>query len=523
MGRLRNTVESDQGDPGLAQYFTPAPVAEFMWKVVQLYADGALGPGARIIDPAAGRGDILDAVLAQRSVSAGGVYGIEVDPSLADQRVGQTNKARFYTGDGLLDRFPGVIPGSFEVVIGNPPFGRLGKILPYKAGEDRWNSFEIWRAGAKNKSGLSSGQEGRSIAIDQLFIERALSLVRPEGLIALILPEGFFANQRLQAARDWVLERAAVLGVVALPENAFCRPGLHARTSTVFLRKISAGKRGHDSVVLDGDTGESSGMSLQSFLAKTLENLRRAHRGGEGTSCIRVPARQLKGERWDVRFWQGRKRVLRLDPRLPLVRLGDYIEHLTYGPIVTGGHPQHVEDGIQVIRQGDFAETGLYLKQALSVSENSVYDPSRSRVRKGDLLLPRSGAGVLGKNRLAVYTGEKPANIGCFVDLIRLRGLNAFYAWFFLKTQPGWNQIRSIINGVGTPNINFSEIRSLRLPPIPPEEQKHLEIRYLKEVWPLHCRREESPGIRFRAGECFRCIVHDLERFLEGGDRSLGR
>ena len=108
------------------------------------------------------------------------------------------------------------------------------------------------------------------------------------------------------------------------------------------------------------------------------------------------------------------------------------------------------------------------------------------------------------------------------MDLIRLSGLNPFYAWFFFKTQPGWQQIRSIINGVGTPNINFSEIRSLCIPPIAPEQQKRLERRYFEEVWPLHCRRMESAAILCE-GECrFRCIVTDLERFLAGKDRTVG-
>ena len=97
-----------------------------MWQAVQLFCDGGIGTGVKIIDPAAGKGSILDVVLSQGEVPTRSVYGIEIDPGLEKQRVGKTCRARFFTGDGLLDEFPGVDPGSFDLVIGNPPFGLFG-------------------------------------------------------------------------------------------------------------------------------------------------------------------------------------------------------------------------------------------------------------------------------------------------------------------------------------------------------------------------------------------------------------
>ena len=519
MSRGRNT--SGCGNPALAQFFTPSPVAEFMWQAVQLFAGRRSGTRVKVIDPAAGTGEILDAVLAD--VSAERVFGIEIDPELVRRRVGKVREAHFFTGDGLLGRFSGIEPGSFDVVIGNPPFGRLGDLMLQPAGEDEWEDcFAIWRAGKENRRNQPGGQGRQNVAVELLFVERALELCRSGGLIAFVMPEGFFANMRLQAARDWILERAAVLGVVDLPDSVFCQPGLRAKTAIIFLRRAPAGRREDSAVMFPESDLEKRADSLDQVLARRLRQLRAALQSHRSAGCLRVPAIRLKGRRWDARYWWGAEQPLGLDRRFPLAYLGDYIEHLTYGPIVTGRRPGHVEDGIQVIRQGDFAETGLSLDHALRVPEGSVYDPRRSRVRQRDLLLPRSGAGVLGRNRLGVYLDEKPANIGCFVDLIRLAELNPFFAWLFFKTRPGWQQIRALINGVGTPNINFSEIRSLRIPSIPPEEQNRLERRYLEEVWPLHCRRAESDAIRREGEERFSGLVVDLERFLEGRSCSVG-
>ena len=505
----------------MAQFFTPAPVGRFMWRAIQCFMDGEIGANSKVIDPAAGRGDILHAVIEEGEVERW-VYGIEIDPSLVCQQICSVIQNRFYTGDGLVDLFPGVSPGSFDVVVGNPPFGPLGKILPHKTALEQIEQFGVWQAGRKiNQYGVNKVKKD-SIAIELLFVERALQLLKPGGLVAFIMPEGFFANKRLQAARDLVLEQAEVLGVVALPDAVFCRPGLHANTSIVFLRKISRHKKKSTTVLLAGEKRKRIGKSLPQSLALILRSLRAVHRGGKSSDCISVPAQSLEGKRWDVKFWQGVEGMHKLNQRFSLASLGEYIDHLTYGPIVTGRRPQYQEGGIKIIRQGDFTETGLHLAHVLCVCEHSVYDPLRSRVQQGDLLLPRSGVGSLGKNRLGVYTAKDPANIGCFVDLIRLVELNAFYVWFFLKTQLGWQQIWAIMNGVGTPNINFSEIRALRIPLIPIEEQSYLQKRYFEEVWPWHCRRHEGYEICSEAEKRFRHIVMGLECFLGFGVRGSG-
>jgi hypothetical protein len=223
-----------------------------------------------------------------------------------------------------------------------------------------------------------------------------------------------------------------------------------------------------------------------------------------------MPARELAGRRWDPQYWLA-------DPTRSLRRaghslrpLGDFVDHLTYGPIITGRRPTHQSGGIRVIGQVDFCETGLAPTAALRVAPGSDFDPARSRVLPRDLLLPRSGAGSLGQNRLAVYVDEEEANIGCFVDLVRLAGINPFYVWLFLRTGPGWGQIRRVINGVGMPNISFAEIRSLQVPLVDGEEQEVWEGRYSREVLPHHRRREKSNAEAQRAAARFRVLLQDL-------------
>ncbi len=475
----------------LAQHFTPPAVAQLVWDAVRTLAGTDLGAGARVVDPAAGEGALLAAV--------GRAYqttGIEIDAGLAER--GRSQADRFYTGDGLLGTFPEVADETFDCVLANPPFGKLGPMLPLFGTDGRCR--------LARRFGLLHGQKQvRAFPVESLFVERALQLTRPAGWLALILPEGLLANARRQQMRGWLLGRAEVRAVVALPE-AFDK----VQTALVILRRRKP--RARTKARLIAPVGKRPSMEQYAQGVRLL--LSASARRVPEAALFSVGQCALRAQRWDPRFWQGRAAVRRLAGRLRLIPLGEYICHLTYGPIVTGSRPQHVEAGVPVIRQGNIAETGLDERTLLCVAPAGVYDPPRSRVRPGDLLLSRSGAGALGRNRLAVYLGNGPANVGCFVDLIRLEGLNPFYAWFFFKTQLGREQIAAYANGVGTPNISFGEIRALQIAALPAAEQDALERRYREQVWPLHCRRERA-DIRTAAERRFRAIVGDLEIYLQ--------
>ena len=232
-------------------------------------------------------------------------------------------------------------------------------------------------------------------------------------------------------------------------------------------------------------------------------------------STCRVRQTSFVNRRWDVGYWRGASLVRQLNRRFPTQPLGHFIEHLTYGPIVTGRKPAPVAEGTSIIRQGDIVETGLDESGLIRVEACGEFDPERSRVRAGDLLFPRSGAGALGRNRMAVYAGSGKANVGCFVDLNAAseRNQSVLYLAFF-KNASGWGQISALINGVGTPNINLAEIRSLRIVQADPTTQNAIEARYLRGALPWHHQR----GIRRLRRACVEnahsVIVADLQRYI---------
>jgi hypothetical protein len=173
----------------------------------------------------------------------------------------------------------------------------------------------------------------------------------------------------------------------------------------------------------------------------------------------------LRGRRWDPGYRCRECARPALRSAVPLERLGDFIEHITYGPIVTGERGRRPERGkVTVVGLKEIGPTGLDLRNARRVRAEGVHDPPRCRLRRGDLVLARSGAGSLLKGRVTVFGGPGPATVGCFVDLVRLKGLEPGYAALALRSAVVRSQVEWIANGVGTPNLSFSEIRALMIP-----------------------------------------------------------
>lgn len=189
-------------------------------------------------------------------------------------------------------------------------------------------------------------------------------------------------------------------------------------------------------------------------------------------------------QRADPAFWHPAYEARLGACQQPLRPLGEFITHLTYGPIITGEKPPQATDGVALVNQGQIAVVGVDLREAVRVPVGCRWDRPSARLQAGDIVFARSGAGSLMRNRLAVFMGEEPAVVGSFVNLIRVQGLDPIYLALFLKSEMGWLQIHRLINGVALPNVSFDEIRGLKVPVVSQEVQAQCRRRYFDEVHP---------------------------------------
>ena len=127
----------------------------------------------------------------------------------------------------------------FDVIVTNPPFGSK---IPVKDGHilEQFQIGYIWR----NEQYDTSEQTGWAISSDfqssappeQLFIERCLQFLKPEGRLAIVLPDSILGNPGLGYIRQWLFEQTRIIASVDLHVDAF-QPGNGTQTSILILQK----------------------------------------------------------------------------------------------------------------------------------------------------------------------------------------------------------------------------------------------------------------------------------------------
>jgi type I restriction enzyme M protein len=174
--------------------------------------------------------------------------------------------------------------GDFDVVLTNPPFS--GKI----SGKEQLSAFELYalrQSGAliDDEDDVSEKEENvkkkqnrqvNSMKRDVLFIERCLRFLKPGGRMAIVLPQGNLNNVGTKVLRDWIMQKARILGVVGLDDSTF-KPFTGTKTSVLFLQKW-------------GGSASKSGAEYPIFMATS-------RRSGKNNSGKYVPRLDAEG-RW---------------------------------------------------------------------------------------------------------------------------------------------------------------------------------------------------------------------------------
>jgi hypothetical protein len=119
-------------------------------------------------------------------------------------------------------------PG-FDAVIGNPPWDML-----------REEPFSRQLVRFSRECGVYRAKSPGHANIYQLFVERALQLVRPAGRLGLVLPWGFAADAGSAPLRRLVLDRMEVDEIIGLENSAAIFP-IHRALKFVVLHGKSAG------------------------------------------------------------------------------------------------------------------------------------------------------------------------------------------------------------------------------------------------------------------------------------------
>lgn len=195
----------------LNAHYTSRAVVQGIWKAVQ-----RLGfTGGRVLEPAVGTGNFLGYMPKDLRGSTRAV-GVELDPITAgiakalypESRIHHTGFEKFRGGDG-----------SFDLAIGNPPFGAIPMRATVKGMPDH-------------------------LSIHDFFFAHAIHQVRPGGILAFITSRySMDATSGGNGSRDYLAGLADLVGAIRLPGGAFQEnAGTKVITDLIILRRKIEGE-----------------------------------------------------------------------------------------------------------------------------------------------------------------------------------------------------------------------------------------------------------------------------------------
>ena len=195
---LKNTLLPEEYSAARAStlnaFYTSPTVIRSMYEALE---NMGLKQG-NILEPSCGVGNFMG--LIPESMNKAKMYGVELDPvsGRIAKQLYQKNKiaVQGFEETSYPDSF-------FDCVIGNVPFGA------YQISDRRYDRHHFM--------------------IHDYFIAKSLDLIRPGGVVAVVTSSGTMDKQN-PAVRQYIANRAELLGAIRLPNNAFQR---NSNTSVV--------------------------------------------------------------------------------------------------------------------------------------------------------------------------------------------------------------------------------------------------------------------------------------------------
>lgn len=477
----------------MGQYFTPRPIVTFMVNVLEPTVNDI------VVDPACGSGGFLiytlekmrkelyakldekDAAYRWQDFALKQVYGIEINSQLA--RVSMMNMIIHEDGHTNIENADALdnpeiwkrqklrewFNKKFTLLLTNPPFGASvkEKEKPYLA------KFEL---GGKTKKRNRQNTE-------ILFIERCLDFLKPGGRMGIVLPDGILTNSSLQYVRDFITDKAQILGVVSLPQTAFKRPsskgsgdsGSGVKASLLFLRKKKTGEDLPKNYPIFMAVAEHIGYDATGRpdkdefpdILKAWQDFKKSNRIDffvEAPLCFAIERGELEG-RLDPSYHRNEIREIInkiRHTRWPVKPLGDISISVTSGgtPKANGFIPSEVP----FLRIVNIQDSHIILNDNTRYINKQVHNTMlrRAQLKNGDILI--SIAGTLGL--VAVVSSELgEANINQdFAKVTLKEDINPHYVAAFLNTTFGTSQIFQKSYGATHPHLNHPKVKSILIP-----------------------------------------------------------
>ncbi len=488
---IRNTF--DKGDH--QQFFTPPPIVEFL---VALIGENITGC---VCDPASGTGGFLVEMVKQ-GCDVKEIFGLEIDDRLAwvsginlSVHGAEKFQTKCLSDGGTLGREGESYYNSMDVIVTNPPFGS-----DFTGDELQGYSLGI---------GRSSRRRG------VLFIERCLQMLKPNGLLGIVIDEGVLSLPTNEDVRRLILENSELQAVISLPDHAFM-PYASVATSILLLKKrpppIGVGKaffgraenvgrkpNGEPDVIYD-ETGTAL---LNSDLPRILKAWRDFKKTGvtdesENIYLANIPYGDLKkrsGEcRIDFRFLHpsrvAAEEALKASKH-ELVKLSDIcdVRNESFVPSVDFADQMIPYTGLAQI------ESRIGRAQQITVSGSSLKSAVK-RYEAGDILFAKMRPS-LRKVAYVDFAESGYASAECIILTMKTDDgerqlIDPYLLSILLRSNFVYGQIIHLIAGIGRPRVSIKDLLNVKIPLLDKKAQEKLLHTFMQKKQRYEAQRIEA-------------------------------
>jgi len=541
------------------QFFTPDPIIQLAVNILKPTSKD------KIIDPACGTAGFLveamkyvyeNELVKNNSSSKSEVMkkyahsklrGMEINPTLAKvAKMRMILEDDGYSGIMSIDSLSDFemidagakknkIEGSinkelFDLVLTNPPFGTQGKITNKKI----LKKFELGHKWSYNRKDwekqdtLNNGQ-----VPDILFVERCLDLLKSGGKLAIVLPTGDLENKSLGYVRQYIDNRAKLLGIVSLPQKTFIPHGTGIKAVILFIEKLdkqklelekkkdyelffsiieNVGYEGNKNgtpiymknekgeFVLDNE-GNPKLYEDMSFVCNQYENFLKGLNIKQSDKFFIKKYSELKN-RWDAEYYAPRFSNLRNKlKKAGAVPLKSVVK------IISNRYPILKMKG-QDVRYIEINNINPITNELHSYSEMKVHElPSRAtfEVKEGDILTAVSGISTGTPMHASAYV--TPDFNGCIstngMRALRPININSFYLLAYIKSDLFLEQMLQSRTGAAIPSVCDEELREVLIL-LPSKEIQEKIAKKVKESYDL---KEKSKQVLTESKEMLNSII----------------
>lgn len=197
------------------QFFTPRKYSNIMINYLEM------DEPIKVIDLAMGECSLL--IEAQKKWTNSEFYGNDIDLECCQKIDEQSLNIKYFNKDvfefDLIDYILKKV-GKVDLCLGNPPFYVI------EQNNDTKKILSFFNLNIYNR--------GKTIPAEIIFILQCLRILKDDGVLSLILPDGFFVNKALSYFREFLINNYTIQKVIELPKNIFKKT--EAKTHILILK-----------------------------------------------------------------------------------------------------------------------------------------------------------------------------------------------------------------------------------------------------------------------------------------------